>query len=250
MKNDSYQSVGLDLLAYAPHPDDAELACGGTLARLVTMGYNVGVVDLTEGESGTRGTPETRSSERKKATDVLGLKIRERVGLPDTGVNRSDRGQLEKVVQSLRRYRPRVVLAPHWGDRHPDHVEASHLVASAVFMAGVSRFGKDSPPFKSSALVYYPGSLDFAPSLVVDISAQFETKMRAIACYSSQFSLRSPGEPATDIAHPHFLERVKARARHFGLMVGVEYGEPFFLKRPVAISDPIGILAPRDKEGA
>jgi bacillithiol biosynthesis deacetylase BshB1 len=248
MEKEINQSPILDLVAFAPHPDDAELACGGTLARLASMGYGVGIVDLTEGETGTRGAADIRSRERKKATKVLGLSFREVIGLPDTGLLRSDREQLETVVESLRRHRPRVVLAPHWGDRHPDHVEAGHLVASAYFLAGVSKFGGDLRPFKPSALVYYPGSFEFEPSFIVDISAQFETKMEAIACYSSQFSERAAGEPDTDIARPHFLERIRARARHFGLMVGVEYGEPFFMNRPVVVSDPISTLTPLKNE--
>jgi bacillithiol biosynthesis deacetylase BshB1 len=247
MQKETGQDVALDVLAFAPHPDDAELGCGGTLARLAAMGYKVGVVDLTEGEAGTRGSPDARSRERKRATEMLGLKLREGAALPDTGLSRSDRGQLEIVVRALRRHLPSVVLAPHWGDRHPDHVEGSHLVESAVFLAGTSRFGEGSGPFKPKALAYYPGSYELEPSFVVDISAQFETKMDAILCYSSQFSKRAAGEPKTDIAHPHFLERIEARARHFGLMVGVEYGEPFFMKRPVVLSDPIDILAPREK---
>jgi bacillithiol biosynthesis deacetylase BshB1 len=235
--------VKLDLLAFAPHPDDAELGCGGILARMTAMGYYVGVVDLTEGEAGTRGDPDRRSEERKLATKTLGLSVREGLGLPDTGIVRSDRDQLEKAVDALRRHRPRVVLAPHWEDRHPDHTEGSLLVTGAFFLAGAAAFGKGSEPFRPEALGYYPGSLEFDPSFVVDISEQFETKMRAIACYSSQFSPRSPGEPATDISDPRFLERIRARARHYGLMVGVDYGEPIFVKRPIAVSDPIEMLA-------
>jgi len=212
---------------------------------MAAMGYDVGVIDLTEGEAGTRGDPDERSRERELATEVLGLSVREGLGLPDTRVVRSDRDQLEKVVDALRRHRPRVVLAPHWEDRHPDHTEGSRLVTGAFFFAGAAAFGKGSEAFKPEALGYYPGSLEFDPSFVVDISEQFETKMRAIACYSSQFSPRSPGEPATDISDPRFLEKIRARARHYGLMVGVDYGEPILMKRPVVVSDPIEILAPR-----
>jgi bacillithiol biosynthesis deacetylase BshB1 len=233
-----------DLIAYAPHPDDAELFCGGTLLRLSTMGYRVGVVDLTEGESGTRGTPETRSKERENATKVLGLAVRKGLKLPDMGLLGTDRVQLEAVVASIREHRPKLVLAPHWGDRHPDHVEGSKLVTSAVFLAGAARFGIGEP-FKPPAVAYYQGSLEFVPSLIVDIGEQYEKKLEAIGCYVSQFSRRLPEEPATDIAHPHFLARVAARARHYGLMIGAEFGEPFFVKGPVGISDPIGLLVGR-----
>jgi bacillithiol biosynthesis deacetylase BshB1 len=231
-----------DLIAYAPHPDDAELFCGGTLARMSGLGYRVGVVDLTEGESGTRGSPETRREERAKATETLGLAVRSGLCLPDMGLDATDRGQLEAVVASLRELRPRVVLAPYWGDRHPDHIEGSRLVTSAVFLAGAAKFGAGTP-HKASAVAYYQGSLEFVPSFVVDISGQFETKMNAIECYASQFSPRGAGEPETDIAHPHFLERVRARARHYGLMTGAEYGEPFLVKGPLATPDPIALLA-------
>jgi bacillithiol biosynthesis deacetylase BshB1 len=240
----------VDLLAVAPHPDDAELGCGGTLARLASMGYKVGVVDLTEGESGTRGVPEVRHAEKERASRVLGLALREGLGLPDTALARSDRGQLEKLVRAFRLHRPQVVLAPHWADLHPDHVEAAYLTAGAFFLAGVSKFGSGAAPFRPAALAYYPGRLEFEPSFIVDISAQFETKMEAIDCYLSQFSMRAPEEPATDIAHPHFLEKIRARARHYGLMVGVEYGEPFFIERPLMLSDPLTILTPKGRGGS
>lgn len=230
-----------DLIAYAPHPDDAELFCGGTLLRLSSMGYRVGVADLTEGEAGTRGTREIRSKEREKASATLGLAVREGLGLPDMGLVATNRAQLEAVVESMRKHRPRIVLAPHWGDRHPDHVEGSGLVTSAVFLAGAAKFGAGEP-FKPSVIAYYQGSLEFMPSFIVDISDQFEKKMEAIACYSSQFSPQSVGEPETDVANPHFLERVRARARHYGLMGGAEYGEAFVLKGPVAVSDPVKML--------
>jgi bacillithiol biosynthesis deacetylase BshB1 len=233
----------LDLLAFAPHPDDAELACGGTLARLSSMGYEVGVVDLTEGELGTRGSVRRRREERERASRALALALREGLGLPDMGISGVDRSQLEAVVKAIRTHRPAVVLAPHWEDRHPDHVEGSALVTHAFFLAGAAKFTGRSRPFKPSALAYYLGSLDFEPSFIVDIGAQFDRKMEAVACYSSQFSPRRPGEPETDIAHPHFLERVRARARHYGLMAGVEYGEPYLVKRPVALDDPIAVLA-------
>jgi bacillithiol biosynthesis deacetylase BshB1 len=239
----------LDLLAFAPHPDDAELACGGTLLRLSSIGYKVGVVDLTEGELGTRGSARTRSRERAKASRALGLALRKGLGLPDMGLSGVDRTQLEAVVKSIRTHRPAVVLAPHWEDRHPDHVEGSALVTHAFFLAGAAKFTGRTRPFKPSALAYYLGSLDFEPSFVVDISGQFGGKMEAIECYSSQFSPRLPGEPETDIAHPHFLERVRARARHYGLMAGVEYGEPYLVKRPVALGDPIAVLAGHKPEG-
>jgi bacillithiol biosynthesis deacetylase BshB1 len=232
------------LIAYAPHPDDAELFCGGTLSKMSSAGYGAGVVDLTEGERGTRGSPETRSKEREKASKTLGLALREGLGLPDMGLAGTDRGQLEAVVASLRQHRPRLVLAPHWEDRHPDHVEGSKLVTSAFFLAGAAKFGEGAP-FKPSAIIYYQGSQEFAPSLIVDISGQFEAKMKAIECYSSQFSPRSGDEPETDIAHPHFLERVRSRARHYGLLIGAEYGEPFLVKGPVGVSDPVGLLVER-----
>jgi bacillithiol biosynthesis deacetylase BshB1 len=240
----------LDLLAFAPHPDDAELACGGTLLRLSSMGYRVGVVDLTEGELGTRGTARRRSMERAKASRALGLAVREGLGLPDMGLSGVDRAQLEAVVGAVRAHRPAVVLAPHWEDRHPDHVEGSALVTHAFFLAGAAKFTSGSKPFKPSALAYYLGSLDFEPSFVVDVSDQFEGKMKAIGCYSSQFSPRLPGEPETDIAHPHFLERIRARARHYGLMAGVEYGEPYLVKRPIALGDPIAVLAGLEPKGS
>jgi bacillithiol biosynthesis deacetylase BshB1 len=209
------------------------------------MGYKVGVVDLTEGEFGTRGTPKVRAQEREGASRTMGLAVREGLGLPDMGLVRTEEGQIKAVVEAIRRLRPSLVLAPHWEDRHPDHVEGSVLVTSAFFFSGVARFAPGSDPFRPSGLIYYQGSLEFDPSFIVDISAGFEKKMEAIASYASQFSPRSPNEPETEIAHPHFLERVRARGRHYGLMAGVEYGEPYFTKRPVVVSDPISLIVPK-----
>lgn len=231
-----------DLIAYAPHPDDAELFCGGTLVGLSSKGYRVGVVDLTEGERGTRGTPEKRAKERDAASKVLGLALREGLELPDMGLVGTDAGQLETVVASIRSRRPKVILAPHWEDRHPDHVEASKLVTGAAFLAGAAKFGEGAP-FKPTALAYYQGRFEMSPSFVVDISEHFERKMEAIRCYASQFSPRTAGEPETEIADPLFIEKIRARARHYGAMIGVEYGEPFLLKDPVGIADAIELLA-------
>ncbi len=237
----------LDVLAFAPHPDDAELGGGGTLILLSSLGYKVGVVDLTEGEMGTRGDAQTRSGEKEKASRVLGLRHREGLRLPDMGLCRTDRGQLESVVRAMRKSKAAVVLAPHWQDRHPDHVEGSFLVAYGFFLSAAANFCGDTEPFKPAALAYYQGSVEFDPTFVVDVSGRFEKKMEAVRCYASQFSPRSAGETETDISHPFFLERVKARARHYGLMVGVEYGEPFFMKRPVGVRDPFELLAGRRK---
>ncbi len=233
----------MDLVAFAPHPDDAELGCGGALIALCSMGYRVGVVDLTEGEMGTRGTPQSRAREREKASRTIGLHLREGLGLPDMGLARNDAGQVQAIVESIRRLKPSVVLAPHWEDRHPDHVEAAALITNAFFLSGAARFDASGPPFKPSGLIYYQGSLEFAPSFIMDVSSSFERKMEAVGCYVSQFSPRSPNEPETEIADPHFLERVRARARHYGLLAGVEYGEPYFTKRPVTVTDPIALFA-------
>jgi len=232
-----------DVIAFAPHPDDAELCCGGTLALLASMDYRVGVIDLTDGERGTRGTPAERRRERERASEVLGLHLREGLGLPDTGISSSEPAHREAVVAALREHRPAIVLAPHWADRHPDHIEGSALVTASFFLAGAAKFG-EGEPFKPRALAYYQGSAEFQPSVVVDISKFFERKMKAVECYSSQFSEPRDGEPATDIAHPHFLERVRARARHYGLMVGVEYGEPFYVKAPPVAADLVEFLVP------
>ena len=227
-----------DLAAFCAHPDDAELVMGGTIARAVAAGRRVAMVDLTRGESGTRGTPETRAAEAAEAARILGAAHRESLALPDAGLQVLPE-QKDVVVEALRRLRPRVVLLQHWMQRHPDHATASRIVYDAAFLAGLRNYRTDlGPPFRPGKLVYaatMTEANDIRPSFVVDVSAVWETKLKAIAAFVSQFT-PGPGETS---AQPldRFREAVELAGRRHGQQIGVRFGEGFVTREPLAIDD-------------
>jgi bacillithiol biosynthesis deacetylase BshB1 len=232
----------VDALAVGPHPDDVELFCGGTVARLVELGYSVGVVDLTRGERATRGTAEQRAREAAAAAAVLGLAFRDNLELPDTGITAAE-PQVEAVVRALRHRRPELVLAPWVEDRHPDHAAAAALVARAVFLAGVGGYAPEAGPrCAPRQLLYYALRHHMVPTFVVDTSAVAERKARAIACYASQ--LASPGR-ADDAAGPPLIASPGARAaidardRYYGSLIGAAHGEPLRSPNTPGLVDPI-----------
>lgn len=228
----------LDLLAIAPHRDDAELTCGGTLIRAVDAGHAVGILDLTQGEMGTRGSADLRASEADAAARVMGLAVRENLGLPDAGIRNEDDTRA-RLVHVLRRLRPRVVIAPAARGRHPDHRRAAELVRDACFLAGLAKYAPgDAPAFRPfkllHAITYREDALK--PTFVVDITAQFDRKMEAIKCYGSQFDgatqageVYPNGEPLYDMVTHH--------AAHYGSRIRVRYGEPFYTDETMLVDD-------------
>ena len=231
----------LDLIAIAPHPDDAELFCGGTLAAMADRGHRVGIVDLTRGEMGTSGSPELRAEEAAAAAKALGLAHRESLGLPDTGI--ADVGEQRAVlVEAIRRLRPRVVIAPHWLGRHPDHGASSALVKSACFLAGVRRFAEGGEPHKPAKLLYASAFRDHdtSPSFVVDVSSTFERKMTAIRCYTSQFDGREQGGELFPTGRD-FYTSVELRFAHYGSLIQTRFGEPFVTVEPIAVEDVVAL---------
>ena len=228
----------LDLLAIAAHRDDAELTCGGTLIRAVDDGKRVGVIDLTQGEMGTRGSAAIREAESDAAARVMGLAVRENLALPDAGITNTDitRGQL---VALLRRLRPRVVIAPAPRGRHPDHRRATELIRDACFLAGLAKYApSDAPAFRPFKLLHAITYREDGgkPTFVVDVTDQFERKMEAVQCYGSQFDgaiqageVFPNGEPLYDM--------VRHQAAHYGSLIRVRYGEPFFTEETVQIAD-------------
>jgi bacillithiol biosynthesis deacetylase BshB1 len=230
----------LDLVAFAPHPDDAELLCGGTLALMSERGYRTGIVDLTRGELGTRGTPEQRAQESAAAALVLGLAHRESLGLPDGCVADTDE-QRRIVVAAIRRLRPEVVILPYPSGRHPDHVAASALVRSASFLAGLANYAPgESRPGKPRKLLYASAYRDHdsRPDFVVDITPAIERKLTAVRCYGSQFDGRDEGGELFPTGRD-FYTSVEQRAAHYGSLIQVAYGEPFVTLEPVAIEDVV-----------
>jgi bacillithiol biosynthesis deacetylase BshB1 len=231
----------LDILAFTPHPDDAELGCGGSLILASDQGLRVAVADLTEGERASRGTPQTRTQEKHRAAEILGLNERFSVGLPDTeiGVESAHRGP---VNQLIRETRPRLVLAPYWEDRHPDHAAAGKLVREACFFAGVRRVG-EGRPYRPERVYFYMLHHAFSASFIVDVSRSWERKMAAIMAYGSQFEADS-GEVETVLSRPEFLRTWEARAIWLGATIGAAYGEAFFSPGPVPLREFPGMGRP------
>jgi bacillithiol biosynthesis deacetylase BshB1 len=237
----------LNILAFAAHPDDVELACAGTLAKHVAMGQNVGVVDLTEGEMGTRGTPQIRLKEAAKSAEILGLKVRENLGFSDAFF-KNDIAHQTEIVKKIRQYQPDTILANAISDRHPDHGRASEAVSEAVFLAGLSKFetkddsGKVQEAYRPSKVYHYIQSLPIRPDFLVDVSEQWEKKMKAIRAFESQFYKPGSEEAETYISSPRFLKMIEARAMELGQIIGVDYAEGFTVERHLGVKDLNGLI--------
>jgi bacillithiol biosynthesis deacetylase BshB1 len=225
--------MSCDALVFAPHPDDAEIACGGALLLLKQRNKRVVVVDATRGEKGTRGDEATRAREAEAATRMLGLAARENLGLPDTAV-RDDEASAESLVRFLRSHTPRLLLAPHAHDPHPDHVACAQIAKRAFFLAGLARFRPElGAPFRPSLLLRYPLHEPIEPTFCVDITAVHEQKQKVIACYASQL---------TGASNAHFVkkldiqQRIEIRDRFYGARIGVAAAEPFASEGPLPLS--------------
>jgi bacillithiol biosynthesis deacetylase BshB1 len=232
----------LDVLAVGAHPDDAEAACGGLLAKLAARGYRVGICDLTRGELGTNGTPEGRAAEADEAARVLGLATRVQLGLPDAGLDGRDPEQVRALVRLVRRHAPRVLIGPHAKSRHPDHTEAAALVARAQFLAAVPRFAPEIAAVARPVHWRCPDYWPVRPSFVVDIEAFLPAKLAALGCYRSQFE-RGAGDQPTQLNDPAYLRRIETDARHYGRLIGAAAGEAFVTDGAVAVDDPVQLFA-------
>ncbi len=231
-----------DVLAVGAHPDDVELGCGATLARLAVARLRVAIVDLTAGETATRGTPELRSREAAAAAGALAATWRTCLGLPDAGLTATDDRQVHAVVRLLRAAAPRAVLLPHPGDPHPDHAAAAALVLRAAFLAGVARWHADSgAPHRPRVLLAYPGPRQAVePDLVVDVMASYAAKRAALAAHASQFSPEAG--PVTHLTSGFYLAAVEGRDRAAGNTIGCELGEGFTTFGPVSADDLAWLL--------
>jgi N-acetylglucosamine malate deacetylase 1 len=233
---------GFDIAGICAHPDDAELVMGGTLAKEAARGRRLALVDLTRGESGSRGTPETRATEAAEAARLLGVAHRESLGLPDGGLTNVAE-QKDRIVEVLRRLRPQVVILPHPEQRHPDHRTASQLVYDAAFLAGLKNYRAVlGPAFRPRKLVYalpVTDATDIVPSFVMDITPFWPIKLAAIGAFHSQFS------PAAAETAPLALDRfhaaVEVHARRQGHRIGVQYGEGFVVKEPFSVDDLLSL---------
>ena len=227
--------MALDALFIGAHPDDVELTSGGLAALLAAHGHAVGIVDLTRGESASRGSVEERAGEAQAAARALGVASRENLGLPDLGLDRSETAQLEAVVACLRRHRPALVVSHDAHDSHPDHVEASRLVARACYLAGLARFPAAGERHRPGRLLFALYRAPIAAHLVVDVTPVWERRMEAVRAHRSQ--LDSGVGPETYLTGPGFLEELEARARSWGAAIGARYGEGYRLRGPVGIVD-------------
>jgi bacillithiol biosynthesis deacetylase BshB1 len=224
--------MGVDLLVFGPHPDDLEIGLGGTIARHVESGSTVGLCDLTAGEMGSNGAVEQRLSEAEAARQVLGAAWRENLRLPDRGIGKSPDDAIV-VAAFIRKHQPRVVAAPYWSDRHPDHVAASALITEAVFNAGLKKYTAEGEAWKAGWICYYFINDGATPSFVVDVSAYYEKKRKALDCHVTQFQPPGPGAAATRLNTPLFRQLIESRDAQFGALAGCTWAEGFVVREPV-----------------
>ena len=224
----------LDVLVFGAHPDDVELGCGGTVAKMVAHGKKVAIVDLTQGELGTRGSAELREQEANAAAEILGVKTRLNLGLKD-GFFQCDLDSLHSVVEVIRKYKPSIVIANALADRHPDHGRGAELLAQACFLSGLKKVETPDYPevHRPTALYHYIQDFERIPDLVVDITGYEKQKMNAIQAYRSQFFDPNSTEPETPISTPEFLDRLVGRDSAMGRPCGFKAGEGFEILRPI-----------------
>jgi bacillithiol biosynthesis deacetylase BshB1 len=231
----------LDLLAIAAHPDDVELTCGGTLLKMAEKGYKTGILDLTEGEMGTRGTRETRAKEAALAARMLKVSWRRTLGVPDSDVQSTRQNKL-RLAAMIREVRPHTVILPYWEARHPDHYHASTLGYEACFLAGLKQLPISGEPFRPFKILYATSFEGMPPTFVVDVTKQYEARRKAILAYSSQFRpARSERKQKVYLAIDELDPKMDLLARHYGQLIGVKYGEPFLQKELMAVDDVVAL---------
>ncbi|OFW08976.1 MAG: bacillithiol biosynthesis deacetylase BshB1 [Acidobacteria bacterium RIFCSPLOWO2_02_FULL_67_36] len=225
----------VDLLAFGPHPDDIEIGLGGTVALHVAMGLEVGLCDLTRGELGSNGTPEDRQAEAEAARGVLGAAWRVNLEWPDGGITGNE-AQIASAARLIRQCRPRTIALPYWDDRHPDHRAASDALTRAAFKAALRRFsveGDDAAPWRADWVVYYFINDSVPVSFAVDVSAHYDRKQRALACYRTQFAPSDPGSVPTRLTAPAFAQLIESRDRHLGALTGAAFAEGLIVREPL-----------------
>lgn len=232
--------VKLDILAFGAHPDDVELGCGGTLAKEISNGKKVGIIDLTAGELGTRGSAEVRTLEANKASKILGLKTRENLNFKDGFFKNNENHQI-KVIQVIRKYQPEIILCNALDDRHIDHPKASKLVSDSSFLSGLVKIdtslnGEKQQPWRPKSVYHYIQWKNLSPDFVVDVSGFMEKKISAINAYKSQFYNPESNEPETLISKKNFIDNVINRSADLGRLIGVDYAEGFNTQRLLGVS--------------
>ena len=236
----------LDFLAIGVHPDDVELGCGGTILKHIDLGYKVGIVDLTKGELGTRGTATTRKKEAEAARKFAKVAVRENLGMADGFIANNKENKL-KIIKSIRKYRPEIILANSVTDRHPDHGNAAKLVSEACFLSGLlkikTKSGKtNQAPWRPRKVLHYIQDHYIKPDIVVDISMYMDKKIKLVKCFETQFYQKDSKGPKTPISSKSFLDGLRGRSQDFGRRIAVEYGEGFTCHEYIGVSDLKDIL--------
>ena len=237
----------LDILAFAAHPDDIELGCSGTLIAHIAAGKKVGIVDLTRGELGTRGTPEIRLQEAEAATNIMGIEVRDNLEFAD-GFFQNDKAHQLKVVEKIRQYQPEIVIMNAVHDRHPDHGRASVLVSESCFLAGLRMVstqdeqGNEQTAWRPKVVYHFIQDRYIKPDLVVDVASFWDKKMETIRAFKSQFYNPDDASPNTYISSPEFLEFIESRAKEYGHAIGVTYGEGFTVERLVGVRNLFDLI--------
>lgn len=231
----------LDVLVIGAHPDDAEISCGGTIAKHISLGYKVGIVDLTRGELGTRGTAEIRDKEAADAAAILKVEVRENLGLRDGFFKNAEEEQI-KVIRAIRKYKPEILLANAVYDRHPDHGRAASLIYDSCFLSGLPKVDttegwKPQQAWRPKAIYHFIQSEYIKPDFVVDVSAFWDKKMEALKAFKSQFYDPSSNEPETFISNPGFMKLIETRGHELGYTIGAKYGEGFTVRKLMGVDN-------------
>jgi bacillithiol biosynthesis deacetylase BshB1 len=229
----------LDVIVFASHPDDAELTMGGTIAKFAGNNLKVGIIDLTMGELSSRGTVETRQKEAEQAAAILKIAVRENLQLPDGSIARN-KENLMKIITIIRQYQPKIIFAPYFNDRHPDHIDTSFLVKEAMFASGLIKIKTNlnnipQETYRPKKIFYYMQTYTFDPTFIVDITGYHNTKMESVKAYSTQFYDSENKEPQTFISRPEFMGYVESRALFYGFQIGKQYGEPFYSEEKIEL---------------
>ncbi len=241
--------MNADVLVIGAHPDDIELACGGTVAKLVRQERTVALCDLTQGELGTRGTKTIRMREAARAAEVLGVVTRRNLQIPDGGIEMNKKNLL-RIITLIREIRPSLLIIPYGVERHPDHVHTSELCREAWYYSGLQKIktrlgGKPQERHRPHHYFEFMQWMEFEPAFIVDITDTFDLKMKSVRAHASQFYNPESKEPETKLSRPDFLEVIETRCRYFGSKIGMKYGEPFMSKWSLGINNPFDIIVNR-----
>jgi bacillithiol biosynthesis deacetylase BshB1 len=240
------ETIRLDALAVGAHPDDVEFNCAGTLLKLISLGYRVGILDMARGEMGTRGSADVRAREAQEAAQKLGLAVRDNLELPDAHIWLTEESRV-RMVRKIRQYRPRIILTHYWEDPHPDHMNTCQIVRQAAHVAGLAKFDAEAGQerFRPKGVAHFLFPRTVAPSFVVDISDFAEQKEAVASCYRSQLHNPNSDELETLISAESFLRRLESRQRFYGSLIGVEHAEAFVVREALNIHDPVELLSRR-----